>query len=263
MCNTEKENTGYGPGTTVFAPIESRNDVRRDEIAKAVAGRETPVIFRGSVGDWTLVGLPSVDALIDYLKGYDAGKPVEVFRQAMGGDGRFFYDESGCGFNFQRGAVPMPIALEHVRLLARGGVEENVYIQSAPLDLHFPGLTNANGLPGVEAAPRVWIGNRSITPTHFDLYDNLVCMVAGVKRFILFPPEQTKNLYVGPLEHTVSGVPASMADIDKPDFEKFPRLSEALAAGQIAELAPGDVLSITGGTLRVYKILRTPNPCSR
>jgi len=226
-----------------LAPVDVCSGMNRDDIASAVVGRDTPVIFKGAVAGWPLVQQPSVDALIDDLKGFDAGRTAEVFRQPTG-DGRFFYDESGRGFNFQRNAVPMAMALERLRELARAEAEERVYIQSAPLNLHFPGLAHVNGLPGMNVEPRVWIGNRSITQTHFDLHDNLVCMVAGTKRFILFPPEQTKNLYVGPLEHTVSGVPVSMADIDRPDFERFPRLRGALAAAQVAELAPGDVLFI-------------------
>lgn len=229
---------------TGFTSVEDCTDVGSDEVVAAVAGRGTPVIFRGAVADWMLVRQPSVDALTDCLKGFDAGRPAEVFRQPPGGDGRYFYDESGHSFNFRRGLVPMGNALERIRQLARGEGEERVYIQSAPLNLHFPGLASGNSLPGIDAAPRAWIGNQSITPTHFDLDDNLVCMVAGHKRFILFPPEQTKNLYIGPLEHTISGVPASMADIDRPDFVRFPRLHEALAAGQIAELTPGDVLFV-------------------
>lgn len=229
---------------TTFTPVEEHDDVGVGEVALAVAGRDTPVIFRGAVADWMLVRQPCVDALIDCLKSFDAGKPAEAFRQTSDGDGRYFYDESGRGFNFRRAGISMRDALEQLRLLAREESQEKVYIQSAPLGLHFPGLIEACNLPGIEAAPRVWIGNRSITQTHFDLNDNLVCVVAGTKRFTLFPPEQTKNLYIGPLEHTVSGVPASMADIDRPDFEQFPRLREALAAGQVAELKPGDVLYV-------------------
>jgi hypothetical protein len=229
---------------TAFPPIEDCEDVGCDQIAAAVAGRDTPVIFRGAVAEWPLVRQPSVDALIDYLKGFDAGKPAEVFRQSAGGDGRYFYDKSGRGFNFQRGGVPVAVALERLRVLAREETQERVYMQSAPLKLHFPGLVETINVPGIEAEPRVWIGNQAITQTHFDLYDNLVCMIAGSKRFILFPPDQTKNLYIGPLEHTVSGVPASMADIDEPDFERFPRLRDALAAGQAADLRPGDVLFV-------------------
>lgn len=226
-----------------FAPVR-RERLRRQAIADAVRDLDAPVVFAEALIDWPLVRQASSDALIDYLKGFDAGKPAQVFRQAAGGDGRFFYGEGADGFNFQRAEVPLSAALERLRVLARGGSDERVYIQSAPLDLYFPGLADANPLPGVGAAPRAWIGNRAVTQTHFDLYDNLVCMVAGTKRFILFPPEQTKNLYIGPLEHTVSGVPASMADIDAPDFARFPRLRGALAAGLIAELKPGDVLFI-------------------
>lgn len=32
--------------------------------------------------------------------------------------------------------------------------------------------------------------------THFDLYDNILCQVIGTKRVILFPPEDTKYLYI-------------------------------------------------------------------
>ena len=227
---------------TGFTPAPRLN-LRRSEIADAVRDLDAPVVFAGAVADWPLARQPSVDALIDYLKRFDAGRSAQVFRQAAGGDGRFFYGEGADGFNFQRADVPVAAALERLRALAKGG-DERVYIQSAPLDLYFPGLAAANPLPGIAAGPRAWIGNRAVTRTHFDLYDNLVCMVAGRKRFVLFPPEQTKNLYIGPLEHTVSGVPASMADIDAPDFARFPRLREALAAGLIAELTPGDVLFV-------------------
>ena len=228
---------------TGFTPVR-REKLNAEAIAEAVRELDAPVVFAGAVADWPLARQGSTDALIDYLKGFNAGKPAQVFRQAAGGDGRFFYGEGADGFNFQRAEVPLSAALERLRVLAKGASDERVYIQSAPLDLYFPGLADANPLPGVSAAPRAWIGNRAVTQTHFDLYDNLVCMVAGTKRFILFPPEQTKNLYIGPLEHTVSGVPASMADIDTPDFTRFPRLREALAAGLIAELKPGDVLFV-------------------
>ncbi|MDI7775202.1 cupin-like domain-containing protein [Asticcacaulis sp. EMRT-3] len=229
---------------TAFAPVDTRKDIGREGIAAAVAGLETPLVFKGAVAGWPLVRQPSVDALIDCLKAADAGKPVETLRQT-GGDGRFFYGEDGQGFNFQRASVPLAMTLERLRKLAGDcGGDERLYIQSAPLDLYFPQLAAENRLPGIKAAPRAWIGNRAVTATHFDLYDNLVCMVAGRKRFILFPPEQTKNLYMGPLDHTISGVPTSMADIDAPDFTRFPRLKEALAAGLVAELAPGDVLFV-------------------
>ena len=92
--------------------------------------------------------------------------------------------------------------------------------------------------------PRIWIGNRSLVSTHFDLSDNIACVVAGRRRFTLFPPEQLPNLYVGPLDHTMAGQPASMVELNAPDFERFPRFREALAAAVTAELEPGDAIYI-------------------
>jgi hypothetical protein len=40
--------------------------------------------------------------------------------------------------------------------------------------------------------------------THFDLPSNIACVVGGLRRFTLFPPEQLPNLYVGPLEFNIS-----------------------------------------------------------
>jgi ribosomal protein L16 Arg81 hydroxylase len=79
---------------------------------------------------------------------------------------------------------------------------------------------------------------------HFDVADNLACVIAGRRRFILFPPEQTANLYPGPMDATPANVPISMVPLDEPDFERFPRYRDALAAGVFAELGPGDAIYI-------------------
>ncbi|HEX8555798.1 MAG TPA: cupin-like domain-containing protein, partial [Sphingomonas sp.] len=70
------------------------------------------------------------------------------------------------------------------------------------------------------------------------------CVVAGRRRFTLFPPSQVANLYVGPLEHTISGQPVSMVDLDAPDFDRFPRFADAQQSALIADLDPGDALYV-------------------
>jgi hypothetical protein len=92
--------------------------------------------------------------------------------------------------------------------------------------------------------PRLWIGNRVVTPAHFDEYYNIACVVCGRREFTLFPPEQVKNLYVGPLDFAPTGAAISMARLDKPDDPRFPNLKEALAHARVAVLEPGDAIYI-------------------
>ncbi len=225
-----------------LSPTDSLSGVTAAHLKSAVAGRDKPLIFKGAVADWPIVAAAreGTETLIAYLKARDSGRPVETFRQAPDGDGKYFYDGDLTGFNFARAAIPLPVVLDR---LGRAGTEP-IYIQSARLIDHLPTVKAENALPGIEAEPRIWIGNRSKTQIHFDLYDNLACMVTGKKRFVLFPPDQVGNLYMGPFETTVSGVPTAMADLEAPDFETHPRFEEALKHATVADLEPGDVLYI-------------------
>jgi len=229
-----------------FPSVEIRHDAGPEGLMAAVAGLDRPVIFRGTVADWPAVqaGRRSASELIDYLKACDSGKPAETFRQAPGGDGRYFYGDDPRAFNFQRGPVPLKVTLERLRSQIGKPEPEPIYIQSALLHDYMPRFKSENRLKGIAAEPRIWIGNRSKTETHFDINYNLVCMVGGRKRFVLFPPTQAKNLYMGPLETTVSGVPTAMVSLENPDFERYPLFREALAAATVADLEPGDVLYV-------------------
>ena len=227
--------------------VAIRQDIGPERLVKAIDGLTKPTIFRGLVAKWPSVvaARKSTPDLIDYLKACDNGVPAETFRQAAG-EGKFFYGEDQTGFNFQRASVPLGMTLERLRSLIDKPGCEHIYIQSAPLKDHMPRLKmeNSLSLPGIEAEPRIWIGNKSVTQIHFDLYENLVCMIGGRKRFVLFPPEQVGNLYMGPMEATVSGVPTSMVSFETPDFGRHPRFAEALQAATVADLEPGDVLYI-------------------
>src|SRR5258705_2464553 len=93
-------------------------------------------------------------------------------------------------------------------------------------------------------APRIWLGNRVVTPAHFDESNNIACVASGHRRFTLFPPEQVANLYIGPLDYAPTGTTISMVSFREPDFERFPRFREAMEHALAADLEPGDALYI-------------------
>jgi len=210
--------------------------------------RREPVVLRGLARQWpvTKAAQGSVTGLIDYLAGFDRGATAEAFVGAPEIAGRFFYGENKNGFNFERRRGPFLPMVRSIADLASEAEPPAVYIGSVPVPVVLPGMDGANPMPLLadDVVPRVWIGNRSTVSTHFDESENLAVVVAGCRRFTLFPPEQVGNLYIGPLDATMAGQPASMVSVRDPDLAAFPRFDTAAAASLTAELGPGDAIYI-------------------
>ena len=87
----------------------------------------------------------------------------------------------------------------------------------------------------------------TVTPLHFDSYDNVLTQVAGYKLVRLYEASQTPLLYAKAAGGT--GVDAqgnvSAVDIEAPDLERFPDFARAVC--HQAVLGPGDGLFIPAG----------------
>lgn len=218
-------------------------------IRRAVLPDKRPAILRGLVGDWPAVkqGLGSPAALVRYLNRFDSGKSVDALLTAPEIDGQIFYsDDTLTGFNFLRNRLPLAAVAEQVLRYAEFPKSPAVAAQSALIRDCLPGFSAENSLQIVDdnVLPRIWLGNRITTPAHVDEWNNVACVVAGRRRFTLFPPEQIANLYIGPIDFAPTGAPMSLVSLRHPDFERYPRFREALTAAQSAELAPGDAIFI-------------------
>ncbi|MBV8033737.1 cupin-like domain-containing protein [Roseateles sp.] len=222
-----------------------RRDVDAEAIPSEVLRSTQPMVLRGLVRHWPLVqaaGRSDAD-FCSYLRGFGAQTRLGLWRGAPEISGRFFYNADFTGFNFQREIGTLGSLLDE--LLA--GSRDALYLGSTELDASFPGLRQHHDLPvlaGRNPLASLWLGNRMQVATHFDLPDNIACVVAGRRRFTLFPPEQVSNLYIGPLDLTPAGQPVSLVDVTRPDLERFPRYAQALARAQTAELLPGDAIFI-------------------
>ena len=208
-----------------------------------------PVVLRGLAKDWPAVAAArrSDAEWAAYLTGYDRGAPVDAFLGPAAMQGRYFYADDLKGFNFERRRGPLAGVLDFLLRSAEDPAPPAFYVGATPVPETLPGFDSANPmtlLARETAIPRAWIGNRSTVTTHFDVSDNIAVVVAGRRRFTLFPPEQLPNLYIGPLDHTMAGQPASLVSLHDPDLVRFPRFPEAMAAAMTAELEPGDAIYV-------------------
>jgi len=222
----------------------------RARFEREIVPRGEPALFRGLVADWPAVraGQDGSETLAEMLRFAATSEPFQAWFAPPEIEGRFNYNSDVSGFNFERKLATLDQLLD--LLLRQRGQEKpySIYAGGIPIRKHLPRLIPNIPVPMLDMARdtliSLWIGNRTHTATHWDQSQNLACVVAGRRRWTLFPPEQLKNLYVGPLEFTLAGQPTSLVDIDAPDLKTYPRFAEALKVARRAELGPGDALYI-------------------
>ena len=234
--------------TLSFPPLQERSNVTRETLRAEIVPAYRPVVLRGFAADWPVVGAGREGgaAVAAYLKGFDNGAPVEAYVGPPEIGGRFFYSDAERAGNFERRPGAISAILDEILALGDQADPPAIYVGSTATPRVLPGFAEANDhdLLAVPVEPRLWFGNATTAQTHYDMADNIAVVVAGRRRFTLFPPEQTANLYVGPLDFTLAGQPVSMVLLEAPDLDRYPRFAEAARHGLSAELEPGDAIYI-------------------
>ncbi len=227
--------------------VEVVEGLRPEAIPADVFESDRPLVLKGLVETWPAVKScsQSLAAAARYLSGFWSNQPVTVY---IGDDidGRFFYNEDFTGFNFKSGTAPLGQVLQKLDEQQNLESAQSIYVGSTAVDRWLPGFRERNDLriPSDDVLVSFWLGNRTHISAHYDFPDNVACVVAGRRRFTLFPPEQIENLYVGPIDRTPSGQAISLVDFSNPDFERFPKFSAALDSALTYELEPGDAIFI-------------------
>jgi cupin-like protein len=211
------------------------------ELAVA-AEASRPLVLRGLIEHWPSLaaGRKSSSALIDYFKRMDRGIPAPMVEAPASARGRLGYSADMREFTFSKRQRGISETLDRIERQTDRPNAPIIAIQMLPLASHLPDFVQQNPmplLPGI--GPLLWLGGRVRTQIHHDRDHNLACVIAGRRRFVLFPPEQVANLYIGPIENPP---PLSIVDLEAPDFSRFPRFADALATARSAELGPGDAL---------------------
>ena len=243
----------HAPPVTTPQPIAERSSVTAAQFSQEVVPLARPVVLRGLVRDWPAVaagaagGAAGDAAHAAYLSAFDSGAPLDVMEAPPHVGGRFFYNEALDGFNFTTRKTTLTALLADVIAARDDAAAPSRYAGANAIAQHLPEFAAANVLPltlAPDAAARLWVGGPSTVSTHYDLSDNVAVVIAGRRRFTLFPPDQVANLYLGPFNITPAGQPVSMVDVANPDHARYPRFAAAWAQAQVAELEPGDAIYI-------------------
>ncbi|MFG6490073.1 cupin-like domain-containing protein [Roseateles sp. BYS78W] len=230
-----------------MTPVESWPATDGPDLRQRLEQRAEPVLLKGLLSHWPAVeaGRAAVLGICDYLARFDRGAEVIATKTRAAARGVMGYNDTLTDFAFVKARMRLPEFMANLAAYLPVDGAPAIAAQCAKVSEVIPGFLDENplqALPGV--VPNFWLGNALTVPVHHDHPYNLACVVAGRRRFTLFPPDQVGNLYIGPLEHTPSGAPISVVHPKAPDYERYPRYREALAAARAAEMAPGDALYI-------------------
>ncbi|KAA8493682.1 JmjC domain-containing protein F [Porphyridium purpureum] len=103
-----------------------------------------------------------------------------------------------------------------------------------------------------------WLGTSgTVTPCHYDTYENFLVQIAGWKLVYLFPKNQ-RGMYPRKAKPNLSRV-----DVEAPDMVRFPLFGScASPAAQLAILGPGEMLYIPAGWWHAVRSLTTSLSCN-
>jgi hypothetical protein len=237
-----------GPGIFgEIAPVPERALAEASALDAALRHADTPFVVRGLVREWPLVqaGLQSSQAARDYLVARRKDVPFTVSVGQPGSGGRLFYDDA-MAMNFRVGRGKLPDIFRDIASIENRADAPPIYLASIDMEQFFTGLAEENqvDLGHREPLKSIWIGTQTRIAAHNDFPHNLACVAVGRRRFTVFPREQFRNLYLGPIDNTPAGRAVSMVDFHDPDFASHPGFREALRHAQTVELEPGDALYI-------------------
>lgn len=228
--------------------VEELDSCESGQVPAEVMQSEQPLLLRGLVADWPLVdaAAQSADAADAYLRRFYNGTPVTVSEGPPGIDGRIFYNEDLSDFNFTMRRARLDAVLDELKRHRDDDNPPVHYVGSTTVDYILPGLRDENDLElgDLQSLVSIWLGNQTRIAAHYDVPDNIACVVAGRRRFTLFPPDQLENLYIGPIDYAPAGQAISMVDLLEPDFDQHPKFRTAMQHAQVADMQPGDALFI-------------------
>jgi hypothetical protein len=203
------------------------------------------VILEGAVAEWPALSRWT----LQHLRERYGQQQVPTFGQREDGD---------TAFDPRTGLIPGITTLAEFLDQFEGSAPPRVRIHCM-LDSQLSALADDLDVPaharqGTPVELHLWIsGRRSRSRLHFDNPNNLLAQVRGDKRVLVIPAGQRRLVYPYPLWS--ANPHFSRADLDSPDYIRFPRLKDVRALGGV--IRPGDAIFIPG---RAWHYIEAEDP---
>ncbi|XP_042517851.1 uncharacterized protein LOC122091786 isoform X2 [Macadamia integrifolia] len=201
-------------------------------VVEAMLSRSAPV-FYGDLRSHERVQLPFSTFIISckqHLQNADDSSVVCVESEGHGLTGSNI--EQDAHYQLYLAQVPI-LNMEN---------QERSQLETLKEDIQMPTFLEAKVLASIN----IWMNNsKSRSSTHYDPHHNLLCVVAGCKRVVLWPPSVSPLMYVMPIYGEASN--HSSVNLENPDFSVHPRAKHLMEYSQTAILHPGDALFIPDG----------------
>ena len=177
----------------MFADLRAADEIPGsglESLPDAVLSGGRPTVLRGAVREWPFVraAIHSDEAAVRYINRFYSGEAIDAIIAPPSERGRFFYRTDSKIMNFERSSQSLTRILQGV--LQQREVEHpfGIAVQAIAAPEILPGLQedNPSSLTPSGIAGRLWIGNRVTVAPHFDVADNLACVVAGRRSTLPF-----------------------------------------------------------------------------
>ncbi|WOK91772.1 hypothetical protein Cni_G00463 [Canna indica] len=237
-----------------------------DEFSSKIEPTNVPAVFCGAVKDWKAISKwnPRAGGL-DYLEERVGSATLEAMLSRSGG---IFYGDIK---SHERVPIPFSMFITSCKNYLQDNIvtalcseETNsdtvgeLYVAQVPiLNMERKERCPLETLRGDIQTP-VFLGMRTLesinfwmnmghsrSSTHYDPHHNLLCVVAGRKKAVLWPPSACPVLYPMPVYGEASN--HSAVNIEKPDVSLHPRAEHYEEHSQKIILHPGDALFIPEG----------------
>ncbi|KAJ4968773.1 hypothetical protein NE237_015474 [Protea cynaroides] len=244
--------------------------------ASQIESRNAPAVFHGCIKDWEAISRwnPS-NAGLDYFQERVGSSVVDAM---LSRSAPVFYGDlrshervrlpfstfiSSCKQHLQNAGDGSVVCVEsegHRLTVADREQDDHcqLYLAQVPIlnmenqersqleilkeDIQMPTFLEAKALASIN----IWMNNsKSRSSTHYDPHHNLLCVVTGCKRVVLWPPSVSPLMYLMPIYGEASN--HSSVNLENPDFSVHPRAKHLMENSQTAILRPGDALFIPEG----------------